>query len=243
MTPPPDGDAASLTEAAQAYLLTARSIVGAGQPLTVTSLAARMHVSKQAASGMAARLVHDGMLESGDELTLTPRGQKVADDIFRRHALLEWLLTKVIGLGWAESDEEAMRLQAAVSPRVEAAIRDLVGDPPTCPHGNPVDLATARSRPSGVPLTEAAEGTEVTIYRITEEAEEDPGLLEYLEEQGLMPGTLVRIADVSRSRDAISLDGPRGRTTMGLRPAGLIRVLPGHADPTLFHRIPERPAR
>jgi len=30
---------------------------------------------------------------------------------------------------------------------------------------------------------------------------------------------------------------------MGLRPAALIRVLPGRGDPSLFHRVPARVAR
>jgi DtxR family Mn-dependent transcriptional regulator len=189
---------------------------------------------------MAARFMRDGLLESGNEreLALTAAGREAADAIFRRHALLEWLLTKVAGLGWAESDEEAMRLQVAVSPRVEAAIRDLVGDPETCPHGNPIDLDVALRRPAGIPLSEAPAGDEITIYRITEEAEEDADLLSYLERQQLVPGTIASVVEISTSRDAIVLDGPTGRSTMGLRPASLIRVLRGRADPSLFHRIP-----
>jgi DtxR family Mn-dependent transcriptional regulator len=212
----------------------------ASQPITVSGLAGRMGVSKQAASEMVARLGREGLLEPGSErdLVLTPSGQEAADSIFRRHALLEWLLTRVIGLGWAESDEEAMRLQVAVSPRVESAIRALVGDPQTCPHGNPIDLETARRRPPGVPLSEIAAGTDVTIYRITEEAEEDADLLTYLESQQLVPGTPARVVEVSVSRDALAIDGPTGRSTMGLRPASLIRVLPGSADPSLFHQMP-----
>jgi DtxR family Mn-dependent transcriptional regulator len=237
-----DHDPSEVTAAGQAYLLTARSMLTSGQPITVSALAARMHVSKQAASEMAARFVRDDLLASGNphELTLTPAGRAAADAIFRRHALMEWLLTKVIGLGWAESDEEAMRLQVAVSPRLESAIRELVGDPETCPHGNPIDLEVALRRPPGTPLSDVAAGDEVTIYRITEEAEEDADLLSYLEAQQLVPGTLALIVEVSKSRDAIVIDGPVGRSTMGLRPASLIRVLPGQADPTLFHRMPDR---
>jgi DtxR family Mn-dependent transcriptional regulator len=233
--------ASGLSEAAQSYLLTVRSIVGSGQPLTVSALAARMHVSKQAASEMTARLVADGLLETGGrDLALSAPGQRVADEIFRRHALLEWLLTKVVGLGWAESDEEAMRIQSVVSPRVEAAIRELVGDPPTCPHGNPIDAETARRRPAGIPLSDAVPGTEVTIYRITEEAEEEADLLRYLDEQGLVPGVVARVVEVSTSRDAVLLEGPSGRSSLGLRPASLIRVLAGQAEASLFHRIPTR---
>jgi DtxR family Mn-dependent transcriptional regulator len=236
-----DRDAtAALSAAAQGYLLVARSIVGAGGSLSASAVAARMGVSKQAAAEMLARLVSDGLVElnASKEMRLTARGQQAADAIFRRHALLEWLLTRIVGLSWAESDEEAMRLQSAVSPRLEGRLRELLGDPPTCPHGNPIDTALARDRPPGLPLAEVESGSEVTIYRITEEAEEDVGLLTYLEDQGLVPGATARVVEVSRSREAITLDGPLGRSTLGLRPAGLIRILLGRGDPSLFHRIP-----
>lgn len=189
---------------------------------------------------MVGRLGSDGFVsvERNRSLTLTAAGLSAADTIFRRHALLEWLLIRVIGLGWAESDEEAARLQTAVSPRVEEAIATLLGDPPTCPHGNPIDADSARHRPAGIPLSEAAAGTEVTVLRITEEAEEDAELLVYLEQWRLMPGTVAQVIEISAALDSITLDGPRGRSTMGLRPAVLIRVIPGRADPALFHQIP-----
>jgi hypothetical protein len=44
----------------------------------------------------------------------------------------------------------------------------------------------------------------------------------------------------SESLDSLTLDGPLGRATLGLRPAALVRVLPGDADPSLFHRVPAR---
>ncbi len=228
------------SEAAQAYLLTLRSMEGSGtQPMTA-ALARRMHVSVQAASEMVGRLSTDGLVEVGSDRTLamTPAGWRAADTIFHRHALMEWLLTRVVGLGWAESDEEAMRLQGAISPRVEQAIDELLGHPQTCPHGNPMDSATARKRPSGIPMSEAEAGADVTILRITEEAEEDAELLVYLEQQGLVPGTRAHVAEISRARDSVTIDGPRGRSTMGLRPAALIRVIPGEADPSLFHVVP-----
>lgn len=231
-----------MSEAAQAYLLTLRSMEGGGpQPMTA-SLARRMHVSVQAASEMVSRLAAEGLVEvrADRTLALSPSGWRAADTIFRRHALMEWLLTRVVGLGWAESDEEAMRLQGAISPRVEQAIDDLLGHPQTCPHGNPMDSATARKRPAGIPLADARPDSDVTILRITEEAEEDAELLVYLEEQGLVPGVRAHVTDISRARDSITFIGPRGQGSMGLRPASLIRVLEGAADPTLFHRVPDR---
>jgi DtxR family transcriptional regulator, Mn-dependent transcriptional regulator len=229
------------SEAAQGYLLTLRSMTSMGGTAMTAALGRRMGVTVQAASEMVSRLAADGLVRLHDDrsITLSREGRVVADTIFRRHALLEWLLTRVVGLGWAESDEEAARLQGSVSPRVEAAIDALLGHPRTCPHGNPIDADAARERPSGIALAEVQPGTTVTILRITEEAEEDGELLLYLEEQGLVPGVPATVLEVSASRDSVAFDGPRGRGTMGLRPAALIRVLPGEADPALFHRVPD----
>jgi DtxR family Mn-dependent transcriptional regulator len=121
---------------------------------------------------------------------------------------------------------------------VEARLDELLGHPETCPHGNPIDAATARRRPKGTPLAEIEAGTRATIYRITEEAEEDAGLLSYLEARGLRPGAQIRVLARSESLDSLTLDGPLGRATLGLRPATLVHVLPGEADPSLFHRVP-----
>jgi DtxR family Mn-dependent transcriptional regulator len=179
-------------------------------------------------------------LAEGRELQLTKPGRAAADGIFRRHALCEWLLTEIVGLGWAESDIEAERLQAAISPRVEAKLDELLGHPQTCPHGNPIDQESAARRPPGVPLSDIPAGERATIYRITETAEEDAALLSYLEARGLRPGAPVTILARSESLDSLTLDGPLGRATLGLRPAALVQVLPGEADPALFHRVPAR---
>ncbi len=234
-----------LSSAAQEYLLALRVMTGEGDRVSAAQVGRRLGVSTQAASEMFRRLGADGLVESSPsrELHLTTAGRTAADGIFRRHALLEWLLTSVVGLGWAESDEEAARLQGALSPRVEAQLDALLGHPETCPHGNPIDLETARRRPTGIPLSQVEAGNRATVYRITEEAEEDAGLLSYLEARGLTPGAHITVLARSESLDSLTLDGPIGRATLGLRPASLIRVLPGEADPALFHRVPEREGR
>ncbi len=234
-----------LSNAAQEYLLALRVGAGDGSRVTAAHVARQVGVTTQAASEMVRRLAADGLVvqAAGRELALTPAGRAAADTIFRRHALAEWLLTTMIGLGWAESDTEAARLQGAISPRVEARLDELFGHPETCPHGNPIDLAALERRPTGIHLADLEAGEHATIYRITEAAERDPVLLSYLEARALTPGAAVTILARSESLDAITLDGPIGRVTLGLRPARLIHALRGDADPGLFHRVPERVRR
>ena len=230
----------TLTSATQDYLVTLRNLVSSGQPATITGLARRLQVSPQAASEMIHRLRTEGLVEQRDGrlLTLTRRGRALGDATFKRHALMEWLLSGVIGMGWAESDHEAHLLQGAISEAVAAQLDAFLGHPETCPHGNPMTAAIARKRPPGVPLSAFASGSEATIYRITEEAEEDGALLSYLDARGLRPGAPVVVRASSEVVDTITVDGPRGSATFGTRPASLILALPGTADPTLFHRLP-----
>jgi DtxR family transcriptional regulator, Mn-dependent transcriptional regulator len=231
---------APITSATQEYLVTLRNLVSSGQPATSAGIARRLGVSPQAASEMIHRLRAEGLVaqRDGRQLTLTRRGRALGDAVFKRHALMEWLLSGVIGLGWAESDHEAHLLQGAISETVEASLDAFLGHPQTCPHGNPMTEAIARQRPPGIPLSTFPSGSEATIYRITEEAEEDAALLSYLDARGLRPGAAVVVKASSDVVDTITVDGPRGSATFGMRPASLIFALPGSADEELFHRLP-----
>ena len=236
-----NADRPEISAAEQAYLLAIRQSRG-GAPLSAADLARRMRVSPQATSEMLRRLSAAELVTIGEarNVCLTPKGNRESDAIYRRHALAEWLLSSVLGIPWAETDAEAVRLQAHISPRVEAALDELLGHPEVCPHGNPIDEATAERRPDGVLLSEVDSGAHVTVYRITEAAEEDGGLVSYLEARGLRPGAAVTILARSESTDSLTLEGPLGRATLGLRPASLIRVIEGDPAPELFHTVPRR---
>ena len=156
-------DPADISAAAQEYLLALRVMGSDGRVATTAELGRHVGVSTQAASEMCRRLAGGRASSSRRRAagwSLTTAGRAAADAIFRRHALLEWLLTSVVGLTWAESDVEAMRLQGALSPRVESKLDELLGHPETCPHGNPIDLETARRRPAGHAAVAARVGLE-----------------------------------------------------------------------------------
>jgi DtxR family transcriptional regulator, iron-dependent repressor len=235
---------AATTEAAADYLMTIRYMRGEGQPVIAARLAERLGVSPATVSEMVNRLTREGFItvdEATRHLELTDAGRTAAERTFRRHALAEWLLTEVVGLGWAEADEEAHHLQHALSDRVTDKIDDLLGTPPTCPHGNPIPRdGRTPARPAGIPLSEAPAGGEVTVLRVTEEAEEDARLLTFLEEHAVRPGSVFAVTDVAEHIGTMTLHGPAGEVTLGLSAAAKLRALPGRADPSLFHRVPER---
>lgn len=240
-SPTPD---APISEVAAEYLMTIRYMRGEGQPVIAARLAERMGVSAATVSETVSRLARDGLLgidDSTRQLELTDRGRGIAERTFRRHALSEWLLTEVIGLGWADADEEAHHLQNALSERVTDKIDELLGRPPTCPHGNPIPRnGRTPERPAGFPMSEAPAGREITVLRVTEEAEEDARLLTFLQEHGVRPGSVFAVTDVSEHIGTMTLEHDGAAVTLGLVAAAKLRVLEGPADPSLFHKVPER---
>jgi DtxR family Mn-dependent transcriptional regulator len=235
---------AETTDVAAEYLMTIRYMHGEGQPVIAARLAERMGVSAATVSEMVSRLAREGLLsvdEQTRQLTLTDRGRTTAERTFRRHALSEWLLTEVIGLGWAEADEEAHHLQHALSERVTDKIDELLGRPPTCPHGNPIPRnGRTPDRPAGIRMSEAQQGDRITVLRVTEEAEEDARLLTFLEENEIRPGSVFDVVDVANHIGTMTLRRDGREVTVGLVAADKLRVLSGEADRALFHEVPER---
>ncbi len=105
----------------------------------------------------------------------------------RRHRLAERFLTDILQLSWAEAHHEAGKWEHVMSDNVEQAMNRLLGEPTTCPHGNPIP-GSAYVEPDLTPLADHPIGAEFTVRRIPEELEFTPGLLEFLEQASLQPG-------------------------------------------------------
>jgi DtxR family Mn-dependent transcriptional regulator len=89
---------------------------------------------------MVARLRAEDYLEVDGRrtLTLTEKGRDWSVTIVRRHRLAERFLTDLLGLPWHRTHVEASRWEHLISGEVEELIRDKLGNPATCPHGNPI---------------------------------------------------------------------------------------------------------
>jgi DtxR family Mn-dependent transcriptional regulator len=158
-------------------------------------IAERLQVSRPAVSEMIRRLDAEGLLTTDGGIRLTAAGQALAERVVRRHRLAERFLTDVLKLSWAEAHHEAGRWEHVMSTQVEEAMDRLLGNPTTCPHGNPIP-GSDYVDPEARPLAEIGVGAPFTVRRIPEELEFTPGLLEFLEECSIRPG---RIGTVTAS--------------------------------------------
>ena len=161
------------------------------------SIAERLQVSRPAVSEMIRRLDTEGLVTTeGNTIRLTENGQKLAQKVVRRHRLSERFLTDILGLSWALAHHEAGKWEHVMSDEVEAALDRVLGNPTTCPHGNPIP-GSQYTEPTTVALSNVAVGGEFTVSRITEELEFTPGLLDYLEASSIQPGKIGSITAAS----------------------------------------------
>ena len=160
-------------------------------------LVERLGLSAPAVSETVNRLVDHGYTELLDDrsLRLTAKGREVATSIVRRHRLAERLLVDVIGLEWEKVHREADRWEHAISADVEEKLVQLLGDPATCPHGNPIPGSTQKVETGPTtPLSQSPPGPFV-VRRISEKIEIDDRALAFLAEAQLTPGASAEVLE------------------------------------------------
>ncbi len=197
---------ATATAATEEYLQAIYTLQDEGAQVISARLADFLQVSPAAISEMVHRLERDGLvvLDERKAVRLSERGQGMAERIARRHRLAERMLADLLGYEWWKTHEEAERIEHAMSDEMEERIRHVLGDPKTCPHGNPMPGVTPRPTRT---LESLAPGDSAPIERIPDQFEHEPGFLEYLEGVGLRPGVVVRLVAIADDGMRIAVDG------------------------------------
>lgn len=154
---------------------------------------------------------------------LTAKGRRIALDVVRRHRLAERLLTDVLRLEWGKAHDVACKLEHAFSDKeVIKALERALGNPKTCPHGNPIpsDSGKMKSEEAQV-LSDLTKGEEATIVKITDERKD---VLHYLASLGLVPGALVSIQEKAPFDGPITVKVNEANHALGLNIAAVVWV-------------------
>jgi DtxR family Mn-dependent transcriptional regulator len=181
------------TRAVQDYLKALHSLGGADSLVSPMELADRLEVRAASVTGMLKRLAEGGWVdyEQGRGARLTALGAAEALRVIRRHRLMELFLTRVLGLDWSEVDAEAEALEHAISPRLEQAIAEHLGEPLEDPHGHPIPTREgALARRQLRPLHSFPTGQRLVIREVQDD---HPERLRRWSALGLKPGATVTL--------------------------------------------------
>jgi len=202
--------ASDLTVAVQDYLKAIYALETAGERVTTSALAARMRVSAPSATAMTKRLAELGLVERSPYhgVALTESGRRGALEVLRHHRLLERYLADRLGFAIDEVHAEADRLEHALSEELEAKIDEELGFPTRDPHGDPIpdrelQLEAGRDRT----LVDLKLGERASVSRVPND---DPELLRYLGELGLVPGSDVELVQLAPFAGPVTVRTDRG---------------------------------
>lgn len=179
-----------LSSSSQNYLKAIWSLgEWSNEPVTASTLAAKVGVRLSSASDAIKKLTDQGLLEHTryGSVALSPTGLKYALEMVRRHRLIETFLVESLGYRWDQVHDEAEQLEHAVSDFMVDRMDQQLGYPVKDPHGDPIPSADGSlNHPDAVLLTEAPKNVLLTVERISDA---DPALLQFLAGQQVGVGT------------------------------------------------------
>ena len=190
---------AEMHDTTEEYLESILAIEEEGVVPMRARLVERLGLSAAAVSETIGRLSDHGYVElHGDRsLHLTDKGRSLATTVVRRHRLAERLLVDVIGLEWEKVHAEAARWEHAISADVEEKLVLLLGDPATCPHGNPIPGSKNVERLRATTTLAQAPAGQITVRRVSERLETNDEGLRLISTAHLLPGAEATVIDTT----------------------------------------------
>ena len=193
-----------------------------GPGVTTSALATELGVAPASVSGMFKKLVNDGFVEHeirGD-IRLTRQGLEVAVGVVRRNRLAERLLTDMLGMPWDEVYAEACILEHAITDRVEERLVEVLGDPQTCPHGDPIPPKDQPNRCATASRWHKSSPAPKSRFR-AHRADAGP---RYLAQVGLRPGARLQVLDKAPLGGPITIEVDGQRHAISLELARMVMI-------------------
>jgi DtxR family transcriptional regulator, Mn-dependent transcriptional regulator len=195
--------------------------------VSMGALAASLKVVPGTATTMVKALADEGLVDHRPRhgVQLTGDGRRVALNVLRKHRLVETFLVNVLKMGWADVHAEAEKLEHAISDEVLDRLDALLGHPTTDPHGDPIPSRQGKLD-AQVYATLATCGVDKAL-RVVRVTEQSPEFLQFAEQNGLLPGTGVRVTERNLAAGLVSIKKGAGRPlALSLAAAGNILVEP-----------------
>jgi len=211
-----------LSESTEMYLK-AMSELG-DREVAISRLAERLRVTTVSANEMMRRLGEQGLVSHMPYkgVTLTKRGREAASNVIRRQRLWECFLYDNLNIEWAKVYELACSLEHATAPEVTEALAGFLGNPKTCPRGNPIPDEKGMFTPlNGVSLSEAVVGKTVKVLAVNATATD---VLKYLQERNILPGQKIKIVEAAPLKGPLTLNVDGKEVALGLSLAEFVIV-------------------
>jgi DtxR family transcriptional regulator, Mn-dependent transcriptional regulator len=212
------------SEAIEMYLKTIAELSDGRSPIVIARVAERLGVSPVSANEMMKRLMEQELVahERYKGVTLTRKGQAIANSVIRRQRLWECFLVDHLKFEWAGVYEMACRLEHATSNVLAESLSAYLGHPTVCPHGSPIPRSDGSIPHFATrPLTALRVGEAGCIHSI-QPASTD--VYAYLNRHQVLPNREFTVAEIAPMEGPITLALTHGRVSLGRPMAELVLV-------------------
>jgi len=154
---------------------------------------------------------------------LTAKGRKIALNVVRRHRLSECLLVDILKLEWGKAHDAACKLEHAFADKeLIGPLEKALGNPKTCPHGNPIPSASGEmAEERSETLASLNAGEKGVIVKVTDERED---ILQYLGKLGFRLGARVEVQEKAPFNGPIMIRVGDSSIALGQNVASVIWV-------------------
>jgi DtxR family transcriptional regulator, Mn-dependent transcriptional regulator len=221
---PVEAPAEPLTASVEDYLKAIYEIERGTGAAGTNDIAQRLKCAPASVSGMIRRLSEAGLIshEPYRGARLTQGGRRAALKTLRRHRVIEAYLTDALDYPWDRVHAEAERLEHAASDDLIDRMAAAIGEPRTDPHGAPIPTREgAMDDPVYRSVADVPAGGRARVVRVSDD---DPSLLRYLGELGIVPGADVRVVSRAPFEGPITLRIGREDRPIGVALASQILV-------------------
>lgn len=165
-------------------------------------IAKYMMCTSASVTTMLKRMADLGLVEHTpyQGVRLTEKGEALSISLLRKHRLLERLLVDFLELPWDDVHDLACKLEHYISEEVADNIARAMGNPKTCPHGNPIDATEPND---ATRLSDCAMGETFIVTKISDER---PEFLSYILDIGLVPNVPVVVKSRTPFGDVTTLE-------------------------------------
>ena len=181
-----------------------------GKTISTNAIAEKMNTKAASVSDMLKKLYDKKLInyQKYQGVTLTPKGEKVALTIIRKHRLWEMFLVEKLDFKWDEVHDIAEQLEHINSEKLIAQIDKFLNYPKVDPHGDPIPDSNGKVLITKSKSVASFKKNDVLI--MTGVVDHTPRFLQYLDTLKLSLGNEIKIKNIEEFDKSLQISINKG---------------------------------
>lgn len=176
------------------------------EEVSTNSIASKMSTTPASVTDMLKKLANKKFIyyKKYQGVTLTPKGEKIAINVIRKHRLWEFFLVEKLNFKWDEIHDIAEQLEHINSEKLVERIDAFLNYPKFDPHGDPIPDITGKFQEQKSQLLSKLKKNTACI--VTGVVDHSPAFLQHLDKSGIRLGCEIKIKDIIEYDQSLKID-------------------------------------